>query len=87
MELYFSNKAKKDINRLTKESKSLGGKLLELLLNIDETPFSGIGKPEALKGNLSGWWSRRITDEHRLVYRIHDEKIEVASCHGHYEDS
>jgi toxin YoeB len=60
----------------------------ELLKDACRDPFKGLGKPEPLKGDLSGWWSRRITGEHRLVYRItgRDEKqqIEIASCRYHY---
>ena len=48
------------------------------------TPFEGIGKPEALKGDLQGYWSRRITSEHRLVYKYIDDEIRVASCRYHY---
>jgi toxin YoeB len=52
------------------------------------SPFDGIGKPEPLKGDLSGWWSRRITSEHRLVYRIvgagNQQVLEVAACRTHY---
>lgn len=48
------------------------------------TPFDGIGKPEALKGDLQGYWSRRITTEHRLVYKHKDEQLLVASCRYHY---
>ena len=46
----------------------------------------GIGKPEPLKGDLSGWWSRRIDDTHRIVYREQDGNIIIASCYGHYTD-
>ncbi|MCH2395538.1 MULTISPECIES: Txe/YoeB family addiction module toxin [Oceanibaculum] len=59
-----------------------------LLADIRQTPFSGIGKPEPLRGNLQGWWSRRITQEHRLIYRIagsgSDQRIEVLACRYHY---
>jgi toxin YoeB len=52
-------------------------------------PFSGLGKPEALKGDLSGWWSRRITREHRLIYRVkamkgEDQRLEIIQCRYHY---
>ncbi|MBG3011439.1 Txe/YoeB family addiction module toxin [Proteus mirabilis] len=50
---------------------------------MKRTPFSGIGKLEPLKHNLTGFWSRRITDEHRLIYRITDPAIEIASCRYH----
>ncbi len=57
-----------------------------LLKDISRDPFSGLGKPEGLKENLSGLWSRRIDDRHRLVYRVVDDKIEVYQCRGHYEN-
>jgi toxin YoeB len=60
-----------------------------LIKDASRNSFQGIGKPEALKGELSGWWSRRITSEHRLVYRIAgkagiDQRIEIAMCRNHY---
>jgi toxin YoeB len=59
-------------------------KIRELLENIQQTPFEGIGKPEALKHQLAGKWSRRITDEHRLVYKVEKEKIIVYQVRFHY---
>ena len=55
-----------------------------LLRDIARDPFSGIGKPEPLRGDLSGFWSRRIDDTNRLVYRINNGVIEILSCRGHY---
>lgn len=57
-----------------------------LLRDISRDPFCGVGKPEPLKGDLSGYWSRRIDDINRLVYRTHGETIEVYQCKGHYDD-
>lgn len=57
-----------------------------LLKDIERGNFDGIGKPEPLKGDLSGFWSRRIDDLNRLVYRVVDDVLEIASCKGHYED-
>ncbi len=57
-----------------------------LLKDIERENFDGIGKPEPLKVDLSGFWSRRIDDVNRLVYRIHDNVVEIVSCRGHYED-
>ena len=57
-----------------------------LIKDIGRNPFEGIGKPEPLKGNLSGFWSRRIDEEHRLVYVVEDNAILIISCRGHYED-
>jgi toxin YoeB len=55
-----------------------------LIKDIQRDPFSGLGKPEALKHDLSGLWSRRITQEHRLVYNVTDEEIVIVSCKFHY---
>lgn len=63
-------------------------RLNALLKDCMRDPFRGIGKPEPLSGNLSGWWSRRINQEHRLVYRVTDkgeaQALEVAQCRYHY---
>ena len=60
-------------------------KLHRLLSECMRTPFEGSGKPEALKHEYSGFWSRRITDEHRLVYAVDPETITILSCHHHYD--
>lgn len=57
-----------------------------LLKDMQRNPFSGIGKPEPLKENLSGWWSRRIDEANRIVYYEKDDTIYILSCRGHYED-
>lgn len=59
-------------------------RIRELLRDIDRDPFKGIGKPEPLKGNWTGYWSRRIDQEHRLVYKVSDSQILIAKCKGHY---
>ena len=60
-------------------------KIAELIKHISRSPYEGIGKPEPLKHNLQGCWSRRINDEHRLIYRIGaNGDIEIVSCKGHY---
>ena len=55
-----------------------------LLQDIDRNGYKGLGKPEPLKGNLSGWWSRRIDSNNRLIYRVADGHIEIAQCRSHY---
>lgn len=55
-----------------------------LIKSCLRTPFEGIGKPEALKGDLQGYWSRRITSEHRLVYQHAQEQLSIAACRYHY---
>jgi toxin YoeB len=63
-------------------------KVNELIRDAERNPFSGTGKPEPLKGDLSGWWSRRITGEHRLVYRVigsgNGQSLQILSCRYHY---
>ncbi|OCG28991.1 toxin YoeB [Gilliamella sp. HK2] len=71
--LYWQDKNKKIINRIN-----------ELLKDISRTHFTGKGKPEPLKANLSGYWSRRIDAEHRLVYKIENNYILIISCRYHY---
>lgn len=57
----------------------------ELIRDTMRDPFVGIGKPEPLKSNLRGWWSRRITAEHRLVYKVEDQMLIIMQCRFHYE--
>ncbi|MFN4256035.1 MAG: Txe/YoeB family addiction module toxin [Saprospiraceae bacterium] len=61
-------------------------KIRELIKEVARNPFKGIGKPEPLKGNLKGFWSRRITREHRLVYKVEADNIFISSCFGHYDE-
>lgn len=61
-------------------------KIFDLISAIQKNPFEGIGKPEALKHDYQGYWSRRITDKHRLLYQVTDEEIIVIRCKGHYDD-
>ncbi len=83
--LDFSNQSKSDINFHTKAgNKHLLVKILALLDEIMEHPYTGTGKPEALKHNLSGLWSRRINQEHRLIYEVLPDKIIIHSLKGHY---
>ena len=57
----------------------------EIIKNAERDPFHGLGKPEPLKGELSGFWSRRIDDKNRRVYRVSQDTLEILSCRGHYE--
>ena len=93
MQLRSSSIFDKDVKKLKKENAKLAAKLWDLLLSIQASSYTGLGKPEALKGNLQGWWSRRIDEKHRLIYKIENEEDEeqekiivLASCYGHYGD-
>ena len=68
-----------------RENPKIALRIGELLSDILRDPFKGIGKPEALKYNLKGYWSRRINDEHRLVYKVTSESIIITSCKFHYD--
>jgi toxin YoeB len=83
--LDFTDKAKADIAAHKKAgNKAVLNKLLKLLDELAEHPFTGTGKPEALKYDLAGCWSRRINKEHRLVYEVSTDVVFVFSAKGHY---
>ena len=73
--IYWQTQDKKTLKRIN-----------NLIKDTENNPFEGIGKPEPLKGDLSGFWSRHIDDTNRFVYRINNDKLEILSCRGHYED-
>lgn len=81
----FERKAFEQFNNWAKEDKKIYTKIVELIDDTLRSPFSGLGKPEPLKYELKGYWSRRITDEHRLVYKVTDAQIVVVSCKFHYK--
>ncbi len=74
--LYWQTQDRKTLKRIN-----------QLLQDIERNGYSGLGKPEPLKGDYSGWWSRRIDDCNRIVYRIHDGVLEIVQCGGHYGDN
>lgn len=85
MEIVFLPDADDDLNFWVKTgNKAILKKIAQLVEAIKENPSEGIGKPEQLKHNLAGLWSRRINQEHRIVYEISDDKILVHSLKGHY---
>jgi toxin YoeB len=65
-------------------NRKIARRIIRLIGEIQRDPFSGIGKPEPLKGELSGYWSRRITDEHRLVYRADADEVKILKARYHY---
>jgi toxin YoeB len=84
MKLVFSEQAWDDYLHWQKTDRKLLERVNTLIKEISRSPFSGIGKPEPLKNALSGYWSRRINDEHRIVYKISDESMLIAQLRYHY---
>ena len=84
MNLTWSEKSWTDYLYWQKTDKKLLKKINELLKDIKRDPFNGIGKPEPLKYEYAGLWSRKITDEHRLVYKVYDDSIGIVSYRYHY---
>ena len=83
--LRFSEQAKEDIRNHKKSgNKAVVNKITLLLEELTEHPFDGTGKPELLKYELAGLWSRRINQEHRLVYQVFDDVVVILSAKGHY---
>lgn len=81
----FHTLAFEQYNEWATSDKKMFERVRRLITESAKTPFAGIGKPEPLRRNLKGYWSRRITDEHRLVYKVTDEQIIIVSCKFHYE--
>jgi toxin YoeB len=81
----FEPEAFEQLGTWGKEDKKVFKKILELIKDIQREPFSGRGKPEPLKYELQGYWSRRITDEHRLVYKVEEDLLIILSCKYHYD--
>jgi len=83
--ILFEKTAFEDISYWLKTDIRLLKKIIQLLENIQQTPYQGLGKPELLKHELQGHWSRRIDEEHRLVYRIEEDAIVIIACRYHYK--
>ena len=84
MILSFADDAWSDYLYWQQQDKKILKKINRLIKEIERDPFEGIGEPEPLKYNWSGYWSRRITIEYRLVYKVLDEQILIAQCRYHY---
>ena len=84
MNLIFSEQAWEDYLHWQKNDRKILTRINHLIQEIQREPFSGIGKPEPLKHALSGYWSRRINDEHRIVYKIQDGSLLLAQLRYHY---
>ncbi len=84
MRLEFKPQAFEDLHHWVQREPKLAKRVLRIIEETMRDPFGGIGKPEPLKGDLSGWWSKRIDGEHRLVYRVEQERLIIAQARGHY---
>jgi len=85
MRIVFSKNAWEDYTSWFQIDKKMLRKINDLIKDIQRNPHSGIGKPEPLKYDLAGYWSRRIDQEHRLVYQVIDNDIRIISCKYHYD--
>tara|TARA_R110002050_G_scaffold79810_3_gene170523 strand:+ start:888 stop:1142 length:255 start_codon:yes stop_codon:yes gene_type:complete len=84
MDIYWDKTAWEDYQYWVTNDRKILRKINALIKECQRTPFAGTGKPEDLKQNLSGFWSRRITGEHRLVYKVGNEILYIAQCRYHY---
>lgn len=82
----FEIKAFEQFTYWATTDKKIFKKILSLIRDAQKDPFSGIGKPEPLKYELQGCWSRRITEEHRLVYQVEQDSLIILSCQYHYQE-
>ncbi len=85
MNVKFTERAFEDFSYWLKSDRRKVKRILELIKDMQKHPFEGIGKPEALKYNLQGYYSRRINQEHRLIYKIEVNDLVIISCRYHYE--
>jgi toxin YoeB len=88
MKIAWTDQAWEEYIGWQKEDEKILTSINELIADIKKNPFKGLGKPEPLKHDLSGWWSRRISAEHRLVYRVSgkgkDQQLDIVQCKYHY---
>ncbi len=89
MRVHFTSDGWQDFRHWQRADAAIFEKINVFLDDIMRHPFTGLGKPEPLRAEFAGWWSRRITDEHRLIYRVEgragiDQRVEVYSCRNHY---
>ena len=84
MKIVFSRRAWEDYLYWQKTDRKIVQRINALIKDIQRSPFDGVGKPEGLKHAMGGYWSRRITDEHRIVYSIKDDELRIAQLRYHY---
>ena len=84
MRIVFSDQGWEDFTYWVEHDRKLAQRIVRLIREIERHPFKGVGKPEPLKHDLVGFWSRRVTDEHRLVYAVDKNRILIAQARYHY---
>jgi len=84
MKVVFADKAWEDFTYWLSHDRKIARRIVRLIDDIERRPFEGVGKPEPLKHDMSGFWSRRINEEHRLVYAIEGDQILIAQARYHY---
>ncbi len=84
MKVAFSSNGWDDYVFWQTTDRKILARLNNLIKECSRTPFTGTGKPEPLRGEFSGWWSRRLTEEHRMVYRVTDDTVMIAQCRWRY---
>lgn len=85
IDIVLKEQAFNDLKYWSLNDRKILKKIFDLLESITQNPFHGIGKPEALRANLKGYWSRRINEEHRIVYTVTSEAVIIISCRSHYQ--
>lgn len=84
MKIVFADRGWEDFSYWIETDRKIAARIIRLIKDIERQPFEGLGKPEPLRHDLTGFWSRRITDEHRLVYAVDQERVLIAQARYHY---
>ena len=84
MKIVFADRGWEDFTYWVENDRKIAARIVRLIKDIEREPFEGLGKPEPLRHDLTGFWSRRITDEHRLVYAVGKEQVLIAQAQYHY---
>ncbi len=84
MKIVFADRGGEDFTYWVEHDRKIAARIVRLIRAIERDPFRGLGKPEPLKYDLAGFWSRRITDEHRLVYSVNRDRVQIAQARYHY---
>ena len=82
----FTSTAWKEYMKWQSRDKKIANRINLLIKDVQRSPFEGLGKPELLKENLSGYWSRQITEKHRFIYKVSDDSVNIIQVENHYDD-